>query len=99
MTPLQRAETLHRTAAELLQESAIISVLSQLGQVHMVGSYRFNVMFRPDIDLIVTAAAPSREHAVCMTRQLLDCGRFQTVGFADWFSYRKPNITRGSTGN
>lgn len=95
MTPSRRAEVLHRLATELLRETAIVSLLSRLGQVSAVGSYRLDVMYRPDIDLILTTEAPSKERAIDTTKLLLDCGHFQTVGFADWLTYRKPNIPRG----
>ncbi len=95
MTLLQRAEFLHRSATELMHVTRVAELFSQLGQVHFVGSYRLDVMFRPDLDLIVTAATPSREQAVQVTRQLLDTGQFQTVGFADWVTYRKPNVPKG----
>ncbi len=95
MLPLQRAEALHRVASDLLRETGVIALLSTLRQVHTVGGYRLNVMFRTDIDLIVTTGAPSREQAIRMAKLLLDRGHFQTVGFADWFTYRKPDVSKG----
>ncbi|MGH2585906.1 MAG: hypothetical protein ACRDJE_13415, partial [Dehalococcoidia bacterium] len=66
-----------------------------LGAVHFVGSYRFDVMYRPDIDLIVTAHKPHRDHAIVVTKQLLDTPHLQTVGFADWSAYQDPDGARG----
>jgi hypothetical protein len=73
----------------------VVSLFSQVGHIHTVGSYRLNVMYRPDIDLIVATEAPTREQATRLTKLLLDQREFQSVGFADYVSYRKPSVTKG----
>jgi hypothetical protein len=95
MDVLHRATTLRRTAAELLRVTDLGALLARLGQVHEVGSFRLDVMFRPDIDLIVTSATPSRDQAIARTQELLERGQFQTVGFADCFSFWKPGAPAG----
>jgi hypothetical protein len=95
MMPLDRAGALKRAADELLRETGVIDIFAALGAVHLVGSYRLDVMYRPDIDLVVTADELHRDAAVATTKQLLDVGQFQTVGFANWTSHHNPDGARG----
>jgi hypothetical protein len=94
VTVLARADALRRAADELLRETGVVDVFGRLGTVHPVGSYRLNVMYRPDIDLIVTADYLRRDNAISVTKRLLDLGHFQTVGFADWVSHENPDAAK-----
>lgn len=92
---LERADTLRREATALLRETGVLETFDRLGDVHFVGSYRLDTMFRPDIDIIILAGRPRREEAVAVSKVLLDGGQFQTIGFADTMSYSRPGEPRG----
>lgn len=92
---LRRADRLRRAADEVIRQADVVRLFSSLGDVSFIGSYRLDVMYRPDIDLIVTSDNPDRKEAIGLTTRLLESGYFQTVGFADWFNYRREGTPRG----
>lgn len=92
---LRRADDLRRTADEIIRESDVVRFFSALGEVNFVGSYRLDVMYRPDIDLIVVSDSPQRQKTVPVTTRLMESGYFQTVAFADWFNHRREDTPKG----
>ncbi|MEI7580002.1 MAG: hypothetical protein WCJ58_08305 [bacterium] len=45
-------------ADKILASSQIIQKLSEIGKVSVIGSYKYDLMFEPDIDIVVEAANP-----------------------------------------
>ncbi len=71
-------------ATSLLKSTDILNILARFGKVHVVGSYAFDLMTEPDIDLIVVTDDPkkSSEEALAHVSHLhlfqkLEYGDFQ----------------------
>jgi hypothetical protein len=87
MDLLEQSEALFSQAETILRESNLPGIFSRLGEIYFAGSYQLRLMVRPDIDMIVTTETPSRDEAVRATKELLDCGYFQSVVFIDHYSW------------
>lgn len=95
MSLLKWASEFKSIADEILDETDVINILSELGEVNLVGSYRLNVMYQPDLDLTVNSDSPSLENAGLVTLKLIKSGKFQTVSFTDMYNNRLPGKSRG----
>lgn len=52
--------SLKQSAEKLLSTTNIIEILSKFGEVHITGSYAFDLMTEPDIDLVVVTDNPQK---------------------------------------
>lgn len=95
MNLIQKSEDLKQDADQVIGKTKITEMLSGLGKVTFVGSYAFNLLYRPDIDIFVRSKDCSKEKAIGLTKEFLDSGFYQTVGFADWSDRRPPNGVTG----
>ena len=50
--------SLKSSAQKLLDSTKIIQTLSNFGEVHIVGSFAFDLMTEPDIDIVVITNDP-----------------------------------------
>ncbi len=92
---LKRSEDLRKDADYVITQTKIYSILKSLGNVTCVGSYALDLLYRPDIDVFVQSETCTKENAIVTTKQFLDSGYFQTVGFVDWTEHDPPNKMRG----
>lgn len=88
---IQKSQYLQQSANVVVQNTKIVELLQSIGKIEFVGSYALQLLFRPDIDLFVLSETCSLSSAVDMTKQLLDSGVFQTVGFANCHDYKCAN--------
>jgi hypothetical protein len=91
MDLINHSDELKREADLIVAESNVVDILSKLGKVNFVGSYTFNLLYRQDIDIIVTSNNCSKDLAINTTKKFLDDGLFQTIGFANNIDYEAPN--------
>ena len=81
---------LKNSAEDLLTSTNIIEILSKFGEVHIVGSYAFDLMTEPDIDLVVITSSPqkSSEDALeYVSKQHL----FQKIEYGDFRKFPREN--------
>ena len=57
---LAMENSLKQSAEKLLSSTNIIEILSEFGEVHIVGSYAFDLMTEPDIDLMAITDNPKK---------------------------------------
>lgn len=81
--PLDIARELKEEADRILIESNIIHILEEYGDVRMIGSYTLDVMFRPDIDILVFGLSHDFQKATHIAHQLIDLDYFNEVRFVD----------------
>lgn len=78
-----------RTKAEaekLLRQGDVMSILSKYGNVFVEGSYKYDLMYGPDIDLVVVADNPS-EMAQAALIDFVSARKFQKYQFGDFKKY------------
>lgn len=88
---IKKSDILKSEADNIVSESGVVRTLEKIGKVDFVGSYALNLLYRSDIDIFVTSRNCSKEVAIATTKEFLDNGLFQTVGFANRTDYQPPN--------
>lgn len=69
---LKREKELHKSAEKMLADSELKSLLSQLGELHIAGSYTTGLMVYPDIDFSVHNSSPNFQDAVNLIPIILE---------------------------
>jgi len=73
-----------RSEAEtILDTTQVVSLLSQLGDVQVGGSYFTDLMYDPDIDISVATSTP-RESAILFLNQVIPTRTFQKYQYGDF---------------
>ncbi len=88
--PLDRSRRIRRSAVKLLDQTSLLTRLSAYGTVEATGSYEYDLMIEPDIDLIVRSESV-RASAVGACREFLAKTEFSRVEFGDFISFPRPN--------
>ncbi len=83
-------EKLKEIADLILKETDIVKDLSMFGKVHVLGSYAFNLMSEPDIDIIVITNTPkeSSESALSYISKL---HKFQKIEYGNFQKFPREN--------
>lgn len=78
------------SAKKLLDSTNIIQILSQFGKVYIIGSYAFDLMVEPDVDIIVITNTPKQNSENALSKisklhlfQKLEYGDFENFPRAD----------------
>lgn len=71
-------------AKKLLTESQLIQQLQQFGDVGYSGSYAYNLMLNPDIDLHLVLKEYSKDTASKVLNTLMEQDWWNSYTFADW---------------
>ncbi len=91
---LDLSKEIRRSADELLKQTSLIHLLSAYGSVETTGSYEYNLMIDPDIDLIVRTESV-RQSAIEACRKLLEKPEFSRVEFGDFIHFPRLNRPAG----
>ncbi len=83
MNALQYSKEIKEEANVILQESGILEILKEYGDVEVIGSYALDVMYRPDIDILVFAHSHNRRKAKEVTIKLLNLDYFNELCFVN----------------
>jgi len=83
-----------READELLKKSGVVKVLSRYGKVVMTGSYKYDLMYGPDIDLVVLTDNPSKA-AQDVLMDFVNARNFQKYQFGDFEKHPLDKHPRG----
>jgi hypothetical protein len=75
-------------ADQILNETKLLDILSSFGQVEMRGSYDFDLMYGPDIDIAVISDNP-RETSVKTLQKLIDLRLFQKYEYGDFEKFKR----------
>jgi hypothetical protein len=77
-------------AKKILDNTQVVSLLSQLGNVRVGGSYFTDLMYDPDIDISVATSNP-RESALAFLNQVIATRTFQKYQYGDFEKYLLQN--------
>lgn len=92
---IEKANNWKKTADDLLRKSNLISTLNEYGSVAVVGSYKYNLMTKGDIDIYVLNDNSSKELAINALNKLIEMEKFRGYFFYDWVKYRKEEFPIG----
>lgn len=87
---MKTSKQVYEDARSLLENTEIIDLFDKLGTVHVVGSYAANLMWDPDIDIVVITDTP-QESAIKAINDLARKEKFQKLEFGDFKNYPKKN--------
>lgn len=83
MKALSFSKQTKREADELLKKGDVTKVLSKYGEVVETGSYKYDLMYGPDIDLVVLSDDPSKV-AQSALMDFVNARNFQKYQFGDF---------------
>jgi hypothetical protein len=81
-------------ASEVLKLTDIENYLSKFGEVHLIGSYRYNVMLKRDIDFHVVVKEFSEDLVKAFFNYTVGTGLFEHVQFHDKYKFNKEAAAR-----
>ena len=88
------SKKIRRIADSLLAQSRIIETLQAFGSPQLTGSYELDLMYGPDIDVVVVTDDP-RQVSRAVLDQVLDQGYFQRYEYGDFVRFSYPNRPKG----
>lgn len=80
----------HKQATSLLENSDVVNLLSEFGTVVVVGSYAFDLMTEPDIDLVVITDTP-KESSEKALEKISKLHLFQKLEYGDFQTFPRQN--------
>jgi len=83
-------KALVKSASLLLETTNILKILSKFGEVHLIGSYAFDLMTEPDIDIIVITNTP-KESSESALEQISKLHLFQKLEYGDFQKFPRQN--------
>lgn len=87
---MKTSQQVYKNAKSLLENTEIIDLFNNLGTVHIVGSYAANLMWDPDIDIVVVTNTP-QDSAIKAINILARKEKFQKLEFGDFKNHPKKN--------
>lgn len=87
---LKHSHDIKRDADEILRDSDLIKCLGKYGQVSVGGSYKYDLMWNPDIDIMVVCDDPRRQ-SLAAIKELMDLRQFQKYQYGDFEKFKRPN--------
>lgn len=81
-------------ADKLLQSTKMLDILKKFGDVHIVGSYSMDVMYGPDIDILVETNN-IKEKSRSALQEIVDTEIFRKVEYGDFVKFPMKNRPSG----
>jgi hypothetical protein len=89
------AERWKQEADALLAESALLDTLGRFGHVELSGSYAYDLMMSPDIDLHLVASECTHGRAAALAHELMEEGWWMRVTLEDRVRWPYPGLPNG----
>jgi hypothetical protein len=89
MNLFEQSKQWHIEAKELIDKSKLLEILNNLGKVHFSGSYKYDLMLGPDIDLLLICQNPELT-AKKLINTLIEQRFWNGYKFYDWDNFRSP---------
>ena len=84
------SDQIKRDARELIELTDLINRLNEFGEVIVGGSFYYDLMWGPDIDILIICDNP-RIQSVAALRQLVDLRLFQKYEYGDFAKFKRKN--------
>ena len=91
---LAYSEKIKRTTKEILEGTGLLDTLATFGTVHVIGSYAMDLLYHPDIDVIVETEDP-RASSVGALNALVAGGCFEKIEYGDFVKFPRENRPNG----
>jgi len=89
MDLLQQSKQWHKEADDLITKSKLLNILESLGEVHFTGSYKYDLMLGPDIDVLLVSQNPENA-AQNLLDTLIKQRYWNGYKFYDWENFDMP---------
>jgi len=91
---VEYSNEIKREADEILKDTGIFDTLSMFGTPHIIGSYAMNLMYNPDIDIVVEA---KDLHGASMKalQTLVSGGCFEKIEYGDFVKFPRTHRPSG----
>lgn len=81
------SKQIKRLADELLSKTGLINILNEFGEVIVGGSYKYDLMWEPDIDIVVKREDPRRASKEAL-HKLIEFKLFQKYEYGDFVKFK-----------
>ena len=88
------SEEIKREAEEILKNTELIDMLAVFGIPHVVGSYAMDLMYHPDIDIVVETD-DSRTASMGALKALVEKGEFEKIEYGNFVKFPRANRPEG----
>lgn len=90
MREVEYSEKIKKAAERLLENTNLVKVLSEFGEVEIGGSFKYDLMWGPDIDLVLICDNP-REASRKVLEKIVDLRLFQKFEYGDFVKFKREN--------
>lgn len=90
----EHSKNTKKHAETLLQSTNLLNILKKFGNVHLVGSYPLNIMYGPDIDIIV-GSKNIRKSSMDALQEIIEKQIFRKVEYGDFVNFSMENRPKG----
>lgn len=87
---LRYSQDVRLQAQRLLRDGEVIETLNKYGKAEITGSYKYDLMYGPDIDIEVISDNP-REDSLSALSEFLDKRKFQKYEYGDFKKFPREN--------
>lgn len=88
------SKNIKKHAKALLQSTKLLDILKKFGNVHLIGSYPLNVMYGPDIDIVVESKN-IRKSSVDALKEIIDKRLFRKIEYGDFIKFSMNKRPKG----
>ena len=84
------SKKVRKDAEDLLRVTKLIEILSEFGEVKIGGSFKYDLMWGPDIDMVVICDNP-RETSKKVLEKIIELRLFQKYEYGDFVKFKREN--------
>lgn len=84
----QQSKNYHKQADQLIKESGLTKILNKYGDQRIVGSYLYELMLKPDLDILLIHKDWDRNRAKRLLDELIEQSWWNGYTFTDWVKFR-----------
>lgn len=84
------SQKIRKDAEDLLKKTNLVEVLSEFGEVKIGGSFKYDLMWGPDIDMVVVCKNP-REMSVNALNKIVELRLAQKFEYGDFVKFKREN--------
>lgn len=91
---IQKSKHTKLVADKILDSSNLIAILSKFGAAEIIGSYKYDLMYGPDLDIIVETDKP-RDSSMNAFNELIKNESFSKYEYGDFVKYPRNDRPKG----